>query len=272
MLLVLALTLWTAAEPPAEEAESPFFALTGAAVGVTWDSNVTRSPSPESDFAIDASATGGAGWAVSEHWVLSAMALYRGRTWASDAALSTHVLGAVGLAAFSPLDWLTLGLAPLGGYTLAADPARWGPRFDARGFVQVRPVEWLRLKAGYGYLMREAADPFYALRAHELALRLRLRPARWVELSLAGALMLSTDTLYREVAEETRVLLRPRCEETIFEEVKVDARTYTVAATVEFLLPAGFSVLAEVAWVANDNAVQPWNSWMPAVEVAWDLP
>lgn len=259
--------------------EASVFALTGAAAGVAYDSNITRSAAPQGDVAFDATANGGVGWAPGDTWALSVLALYSGRTWATAPELSTHVLSALGLVTLSPVDWLTLGLAPSGGYTLAVDSARQGPRFDARGFVQLRPVDWLRVRAGYGYLVRGAVDPVFATQTHEGSARVRFVPLDWLQLSFASSLAWGDDVIYRDVGA-TGVTTTAQAGRgarwsaggTTFEPQRVLARTVTASAEVEFVLPAGFSVAADVTWVTSDNPVQPWSAWVPSLLVAWDLP
>lgn len=277
--LVLPLAVLLAAPALGDDAPSPFFLLTGAAAGASYDSNITRTASPEGDFALDAMAHAGGGWAVSDTWGLSAVAMYRGRAWVSALDFSTHVTSVMGLATWSPKDWVTLGLGPSGGYTFAADPARAGPRVDGRAYTLFRPLDWLALRVGYGYLWRDAADPVFSSRTHEALARLQLTPLDWLHVTLSGSLALGNDVVYRETGAKVPLTTSGRGPGTgqsatgsTLEVIPVDARTFTAAAELELSLPAGFSLVAELAWVVSDNPVQPWQSWMPSALVAWDLP
>lgn len=262
----------------AGDAERASFAIAGASAGTAWDSNVTRTATPEGDVAFEASAHGGVGWA-GDAWGLSAMALYRGRLWLTASDLATHALAAAGLVTFMPSDWLTVGLGPGAGYTLAADPARTGPRLDARTFVRLSPADWLSVRAGYGYLVREAADPTLATRVHEATLLTRFAPLEWLSFTVAWSFTTGADVVYREASATPAVTAGGRragarwsTGSTAFEAVPVLARTHVASAGVELDLPRGFSVALDVAWVASTNEVQPWTAWTPSLAVAWDLP
>lgn len=277
--LVLPLAVLLAAPALGDDAPSPFFLLTGAAAGALYDSNITRTASPEGDLALDATAHAGGGWAVSDTWGLSAVALYRGRAWVSAIDFSTHVTSVMGLVTWSPAEWVTLGLAPSGGYTFAVDSARAGPRVDGRAYSVFQPLDWLAVRVGYGYLWRGAAEPVFASCTHEAHARLQFAPLAWLHVTLSASLALGNDVVYRVAEAEVPVIASGRgpgahqsAAGPTLEVIGVDARTSTAAAELEILLPAGFSLVAELAWVTSDNPVQPWQSWMPSALVAWDLP
>lgn len=279
-LAMAVVILGTAAQ--ADDADdSSTFLLTGASAGVSYDSNVTRTEAPQGGMSVDVSANAGGGWAPSEHWGLSALALYSGRVWTDEPTLSTHAVTALGLVTVSPVKWLALGLAPSAGYTLATDPARMGPRFDARGFVQWRPADWLSLRASYAYLLRDAADPVFATKTHEGAGRVRVEPFEWLNVSLSASVGFGNDFVYRETAGDPLATATSgrgagrsslSTNGTIFEPVPVDATTFTAALDVELVLKAGFSVSGGVAFIRSENVLQPWQSWVPSVLLAWDLP
>jgi len=260
--------------------DSGVFPMLGGSVGATFDSNVTRTAVPQGDVSLDLGASGGVGWtSASRAWGLSALALYRGRAWATAIDWSTHVLAGSGLVSWAPLEWLVLGLAPSGGYTLAVDLSRNGPRFDARAFVKVLPADWLQVRVGYGYLWRDAVDPVFSTQLHDVSALVRVIPLDWLAMSASATYSAGDDVVFRDSSDGTGTTSTRRgarwggtSSTTTYEAQQVFAHTVAVSAGAEVLLPKGFSVSADLAWVTSFNDVQPWSSWMPSVLLAWDLP
>ncbi|MEW5743589.1 MAG: hypothetical protein AB1938_32050 [Myxococcota bacterium] len=261
----------------ASDEEGGLFPLVGGFAGVSWDSNVTRSEKPQGDVALDVGASGGGGW-VSEDgaWGVSLLGLYRGRAWATAIELSTHVLGGSLLGTWSPLEWLALGVAPSGGYTLGVDSSRNGPRLDARGFVKVFPTEWLSVRAGYGYLWRDAVDAVFSTRTHDVSALVVVRPLDWLGFNASVGYAAGDDVVY-QATEASGGLAGTRRRRfsaagASYEPLRVYAHTVSMSAGAEFLLPRGFSLSVDVAWVSSVNEVQPWTAWVPSALVGWDLP
>lgn len=127
------------------------------------------------------------------------------------------------------------GATPSGGFTFGVDSSRGGPRFDARSFVRVQPTEWLGVRAGYGYLWRDAVDPLFSTRTHDVSALVGVKPLDWLNLSSSASCSGGNDVGYRETdavtgGTGTRRGARWSTGSSSFETVGVYARTVSVSA------------------------------------------
>ena len=247
--------------------------LTGASASGTWDSNVTRTARPEGGLFFDATAYAGGGAPLLDDRVLvTALALYRGRAGTALDALSSHVF--VGSVAGSVLlaPWLRAGLSGGGGYTVMSDPTRNGPRLDARAFLRAMPLAWLDVRAGYGFLLREAADPAFATRNHEVLVGVEVRPLAWLELSANWTFTIGGDGVFLASTTTSSGRGRWSSGDTLWVPTPTEARAHALGASALALLPKGFGVGVEVTWLTSENAVQPWTGWVGSLVLSWELP